>query len=357
MPVVTAAVNPNEPAIQQLSNGAGTQGGANGTVLGTGTTDQIAMYGATPIPQPGSQGSLRGAAGTVTIYSTTQSPTSVAANTSAEQALTVTGVATGQLVIVNKPTAQAGLALATARVSATNTIQVTFANDTAAVITPTATETYITTAIPASMLITAVLTPVAVAPNTTAEQRFAVAGVGSGAAVAVNKPTAQAGLAILGARAVSPGLLGITFANLTAATITPTAAESYLVFAQAGISVAPVEQVLSAALTPAAVAPNTTAEQTFTVPGLPASTAVFVNKPSIQPGLAIGGARVSALNTLAITFVNDTAATITPTAGEVYAIGSFPTAAPAAGSSTAFVSVAGGSDHAALVSLGLVGGP
>ena len=293
----------------------------------------------------------------MTVYATTQSPTSVAPNTAAEQALTVTGVATGQLVIVNKPTAQAGLALATARVSAANTIQVTFANDTAATITPTATETYIVTAIPASMLLTAVLSPAAVQPNTTAEQTFAVAGVGAGAAVAVNKPTAQAGLAILGARAVGAGLLGITFANLTAATITPTAAESYLVFAQQGISLQPIEQVITAALTPVAVAPNTSAEQTFTVPGLPSGTPVIVNKPSAQNGLSIGGARVSALNTLAITFVNNTAATITPTAAEVYSIGSFPGPVAAAGSSTAFNGAAGGSEHAALVALGLVGGP
>ena len=356
MGTTTAQPQPGDVTTRQLSDGNGLQGGG-GTLLGINAADKIGFFGATPVVQAGSTGSLRGAVGTVTVYATTQSPTSVAPNTAAEQALTVTGVATGQLVIVNKPTAQAGLALATARVSATNTIQVTFANDTAATITPTASETYIVTAIPASMLLTAVLSPAAVQPNTTAEQTFAVAGVGGGAAVAVNKPTAQAGLAILGARAVGAGLLGITFANLTAATITPTAAESYLVFAQQGISLQPIEQVITAALTPVAVAPNTSAEQTFTVPGLPSGTPVIVNKPSAQNGLSIGGARVSALNTLAITFVNNTAATITPTAAEVYSIGSFPGPVAAAGSSTAFNGAAGGSEHAALVALGLVGGP
>ena len=128
-------------------------------------------------------------------------------------------------------------------------------------------------------------------------------------------------------------------------------------FAQQGISLQPIEQVITAALTPVAVAPNTSAEQTFTGPGQPSGTPVIVNKPSAPNGLSIGGARVSALNTLAITFVNNTAATITPTAAEVYSIGSFPSPVAAAGSSTAFNGAAGGSEHAALVALGLVGGP
>jgi len=355
MPVVTAAPLGLDVTTKQLSDGNGLQGGG-GTLLGVSPLDEIGFFGKTPIQQPGSTGSLRGATGTVTVYATTQSPTSVAANTSAEQAITVTGVATGQLVIVNKPTSQAGLVVATARVSATNTVQITFGNDTAAAITPTASETYYVTAIPASMLYTAVLSPAAVGPNITAEQIFAVAGVGAGAAVAVNKPTAQAGLAILGARVVAAGSIAITFQNFTAATITPTASESYLVFAQAGLGLAPVEQVLTAALTPVSVAANTTAEQTFTVAGLPANTPVFVNKPSVTPGLAIAGARVSALNTLAINYSNDTAAAIVPPA-ETYTIGSFPTAAPAAGSSTAFNAAAGGGDHGAMVSLGLLAGP
>lgn len=356
MPVVTAAPIPLDVPTKQLSDGNGLQGGG-GTIMGINAADKISFFGAPPIIQPPSTGSLAGAVGTVTVYATTQSPTLVAPNTSAEQALTVTGVAAGQLVIVTKPTAQAGLILGTARVSGANTIQVTFGNDTAATITPTATETYITTAIPATMLLSAVLSPAAVGPNTTSTQFFAVPGVGLNAAVAVNKPTAQAGLIIVGADSTAAGLLSITFANLTAATITPTAAETYLVFAQQGISLAPVETTLMPVLSPAAVAPNTTAEQTFTVPGLPSGTPVIVNKPTAQNGLSIGGARVSAANTLAITFVNNTAATITPTASEQYTVGNFPAAVAAAGSSTAFNSVVGTNDHANLVALGLVGSP
>lgn len=356
MGVTTAQPQPGDVTTRQLSDGNGLQGGG-GTLLGINPSDKIAFFGSTPVIQPASRGGKSGQIGTVTVYATTQSPTSVAINTAAEQALTVTGVATGQLVIVNKPTAQAGLIVGTARVSASNTIQITLGNDTAAVITPTASETYLVTAIPANMVTTAVLSPAAVGPNTTSTQFFAVPDVGLNASVAVNKPTAQAGLIIVGADSTSAGILSITFANLTAATITPTAAESYLVFCVQGIQLQAVESVISATLIPVAVAPNTSAEQTFTVPGLPSGVPVIVNKPSAQNGLSIGGSRVSAANTLAITYVNNTAATITPTAAEAYTVGFFPGTVPAAGSSSAYNGSAGGSNHTDLVALGLVGGP
>ncbi len=77
--------------------------------------------------------------------------------------------------------------------------------------------------------------------------------------------------------------------------------------------------VYSQSLDVASVAANTTAEQTFTVTGLTTADKVFVNKPSLSAGLGIVNARVSAADTLAITFVNATAAAIDP-AAETYAI-------------------------------------
>lgn len=79
-------------------------------------------------------------------------------------------------------------------------------------------------------------------------------------------------------------------------------------------------QIYKTALTPVAVAANTTAEQTFNVPGLNTDMTVFINKPTAQAGLGIVGVRVSAADTLAITFANNTAAPITPTAAETYNI-------------------------------------
>ena len=74
------------------------------------------------------------------------------------------------------------------------------------------------------------LSPASVAANTSAEQLFAVPGVRlDDAVVAVNKPTAQAGLGIVGWRVSSEGNIGITFINTTVDAIVPTASQSYTV--------------------------------------------------------------------------------------------------------------------------------
>lgn len=353
MGIVTATVNPINVPFSQIG-----PNDPNGEQLAALPSVPVGFFGATPIIQPTSGSSLDGIPGTVTAYAVTVTATSVAPNTTAEQTFTVTGVATGQVVVVTKPTTDAGIGIVGMRVSATNTVGITFANDTAATITPTAGQTYAFDVVPVAMVISAALTPAAVAPNTFIEQDFNVGGLPANAPVVVNKPTAQAGLGIVGVRMVSAGVVGITFANFTAATITPTAAETYSFFAAAAISLAAVFRSFTQTLTPASVAANTTAEQTFTVPGLPAGSQVVVNKPSVTTGLGIGNARVSALNTLAIEYVNNTSAAIVPPS-EVYTIGSFPAALAAAGSSTAFNGEVGGgtADHAALIALGLIGGP
>lgn len=80
-----------------------------------------------------------------------------------------------------------------------------------------------------------------------------------------------------------------------------------------------IDVLMQASLSPAAVSANTTAEQTFTVNGLAVGDVVgSINKPTAQAGLFIAGVRVSAANTLAITFGNATAGSITPTASEIY---------------------------------------
>jgi hypothetical protein len=82
----------------------------------------------------------------------------------------------------------------------------------------------------------------------------------------------------------------------------------------------PKQSVISVTLSPAAVSANTSAEQTFTVNGLQVGDHVAISKPSAQAGLGVVGVRVSAANTLAITFGNFTAGSVTPTASEVYTI-------------------------------------
>lgn len=81
----------------------------------------------------------------------------------------------------------------------------------------------------------------------------------------------------------------------------------------------PKTQTYSTALTPASVAANTTAEQTFTLSGLVINDIVIVNKPTLDAGVGICGARVSAADTLAITYINATGGAIIPTA-ETYKV-------------------------------------
>jgi hypothetical protein len=87
-----------------------------------------------------------------------------------------------------------------------------------------------------------------------------------------------------------------------------------------GLVVRYLPRAYDATISPAEVAANTSAEQTFTVAGLTTSDHVTVNKPTAQAGLGIVGVRVSAANTLAITFGNFTAGGITPTAAETYKV-------------------------------------
>lgn len=68
-------------------------------------------------------------------------PASVAAATSVEQSITVPGVRVGDYVDVTKPTLTAGLSIGSARVSAANTVAVTFSNATAGALDP-GSETY-----------------------------------------------------------------------------------------------------------------------------------------------------------------------------------------------------------------------
>ncbi len=70
-------------------------------------------------------------------------------------------------------------------------------------------------------------------------------------------------------------------------------------------------------LTPVAVAGSTAAEQSFTVLGLQLMDALDVTFNGAQTaGIGIGNARVSAANTLTITFTNSTGGSLTPASGQ-----------------------------------------
>lgn len=69
----------------------------------------------------------------------------------------------------------------------------------------------------------------------------------------------------------------------------------------------------------ASVSAATSAEQTFTIYGLNVGDVVFASKPSVSAGLAVASCRVSAANTIAMTFVNASAGAVNPSS-ETYNI-------------------------------------
>lgn len=73
--------------------------------------------------------------------------------------------------------------------------------------------------------------------------------------------------------------------------------------------------------TQASVGANTSVERTLTVPGLRTTDVIVgISKPTLQAGLSVIPGRVSASDTLAMVYVNNTAAGITPTASETYQV-------------------------------------
>lgn len=352
---VTTGTTTTTSNVRQLSDGNGV-GGGPGTMIGL-VGDKVGAFGkVAPVLQPGTAGNMFATVANVTTYGNSISPASVAANTAAEQAITVTGVLATDVVTMVKPTTQAGLIVGTARVSAANTVQLTLGNVTASPITPTSTQVWATIAIGAALQTSAVLSPASVASNTVSEQNFTVTGVWPGQAIIVNKPTAQAGLIITNARATAFNQVAIQFSNLTGAAITPTASETYLFASASGFQPAPVMDILPpTTLTPVSVAANTSAEQTFTVAGLVSGGKVLVTKPSVTTGLMLAGARISAANTLALNFANNTAAAITPPV-EAYQIAYFTTQAGNTDATTTIQPSAKGNDTAALTTLGWISG-
>lgn len=322
--------------VRQLSDGNGLSGG-RGTGLGISASDKVGFFGAAPVVQPSGvaeAADTRGAAaGAVMTFASTQSPSSVTTLTTSEKSITVqSGTAatltpkSGDFFVINKPTAQAGIGVGNVRYSAAGVIALTVSNFTAGTLTPTTSELYGIVGLRGTNTTTTVLTPAAVTASTTAEQIFTVPGVAVGSVVGVNKPTAQAGLDIAGVRVAGNNQVGVTYVNVTAGVLTPTAAEVYTFFSSLGLDAIDNSLMLVAnvTLTPATVATITTADVTLTSANVNADdTVIGVQKPTLQAGLGVVASRVSAASTLKVTFVNPTAGTLTPTASEDYQISLF----------------------------------
>ena len=71
---------------------------------------------------------------------------------------------------------------------------------------------------------------------------------------------------------------------------------------------------------PATLAANATQETTYALPGIMMGDFLEINKPSHTAGLSIGNIRASAVNQIAIQWVNSTTSTITNAPNEVYLV-------------------------------------
>lgn len=80
----------------------------------------------------------------------------------------------------------------------------------------------------------------------------------------------------------------------------------------------PVFQQFSQTITPTAVSANSVSTQTFTVTGLRTSDVVILNHAAFVYGISITAARVSANDTLEITYQNITGGSITPASMTYY---------------------------------------
>ena len=303
-------------------------------------------------------------------FTGTLTPASVAINSIVEQQFAVAGVRPGELIQVSKPTSQAGLDIVGCRVVASGTVGISFMNNTAAVVTPTAAEVYTFASLNGidaannEVVVQSLQSPGSIAANSAAEQALTVTGLLSTDFVkGVSKPTAQTGLAVAtNMRISAANTLQLGFGNFTAGALTPTTSETYSLDLFRMNPVAPLF-VTTATLAPIGVAPTTTAEQTFNVTGLVASSPVWVNKPTVQNGLGIAGVRISGAGTLAVNYINVTTGTIIP-ATEVYTIGNFQL--PYGDASSTWLQTASIADtsqnqlagalRSALVNLGLVAG-
>lgn len=78
---------------------------------------------------------------------------------------------------------------------------------------------------------------------------------------------------------------------------------------------------INVTLSPASVAANTTAEQTFTCPGIAVGDLILdATKPTHQAGLQVIPGRIPGANQFTLVFANGTASPIVPTASQVYTI-------------------------------------
>jgi hypothetical protein len=259
-----------------------------------------------------------------------------------------TGIALpGYAVVVNKPTAQttAGSPVVVpamaARVVGVNQVAITMGNcaTTAAGVTPTS-EAYNFAFVPQINATNPLIVygcpaaQAAVTASSLVETSAAVTGtvltdivIGvqrNSTAISVSSSVLSVG------RVTSANSITMTYANVASTgSFTDTTTGIYPVTLLRQNALNPV-QMYYPLLNATTCAATTTIEATTTVTGLIVSSSVIVNKPTYTPGLVVLNARVSAANTLAVTYGNFTTNSISVPA-EVYTVANVQLQGPGTG--------------------------
>ena len=294
-------------------------------------------------------------AGSPLVTSASLSPAAVNINTTVEQIFTLATTAgqpnvclPGTIALVNKPTAQSGLAYSPfARVVGVNQVGITFgyvgSATTAAssTITPTAAETWTMAFLPQLNAFNPTYIygipsgATATGNSTTLEQTSQVIGIYANDVITgISRATTQAGVFIgsyrvtSGLPATTSGVIGINYGSVVTSS-TPTTSEVLLCTIQRQVPLNPL-MLYNALLTATTCPATTSVEVTTTVQGLVVSTSVLINKPTCTPGIIVGNARVSAANTLAVEYMNLTTTSINVPA-ETYLVGNVQLQGPGTG--------------------------
>lgn len=284
---------------------------------------------------------LRGLASSVTM-----SPPVVAVSSITETLFTVTGVAVGSLLAIQKPSFQNFLGIVGMRVAANNQIGVSFMNLSSAPVTPTAAELYQYVALNGlvanSNIMVAMINTSAAPLTVSAGTMNTVTMTVTGLSVSTDFPLgvsrsyygyqngAVTTYAPVAARVSQANLLEVLYiaagagaqAGAVTSVVTPANYDILAVPFLRQNAAAPL-WVQSVMLTPTAIGALTCTEVQLAVSNITVSTVVWGNKPSQTPGIGIVGWRAVSANVIGITYVNNTAATITPPA-ETYVVGNFP---------------------------------
>ncbi len=309
-----------------------TDANPDGWNIGQSPTDKIGFYGTPPIMRKSNpyQGPIGPQPmGEVVNFFTTQSPSAVAANTTAERTFSITGLlATDFVLAVNMPMSQAGLGICGARVSGANTLAVTFSNDTANPITPTATKVYNVVVVRGFPVISAALTPAAVPAGTSVEQQFSIAPSPPLATSIINNQGQVTGVTFTsnGSGYVVPPTVvfaggGPNPSDISSGTFNglddppATAAMPYGSGASGIALLNAAGNVVGVQITHGGADYQVAPAVSF-VGGvcIPRGYLLAVNKPTLDAGIGIGGCRVVSDNVIAITYFNNTTGPLTPTA-------------------------------------------